>query len=141
MARCKYTGQFGKLVIGEAAVAAEILLTEDAQDVYGKLVSGKHPAPLEDTLVAADPDVEKPARVVAPEVEEAAHDSLSVRKVREELKGDIAATTIDRLMRDEFMRPEGSRKSVLELLRSRESGRDEPRMEVLAALAQKLSEA
>lgn len=138
MAKCKYPGQFGKLVIGEDEVAAEVKLTEEGKLVYGKSVTDKHAATPE-VLPAPDPDIEKPAKVVAVK-EEVAHDSLSVRKVRDELKGEVAPSTIDRLMRDEFMRPDGARKSVLTALRYKEAGRDEPRPEVIEALEQKLSE-
>lgn len=136
MTKCKYPGQFGKLVIGEEEVAREATLSEGAKDVYGKLVTDGHAAEGQ-ALPAPDPDVEAPAEAV---VEEPAHDSLSVRKVKEELKGDVAPSTIDRLMRDEFMRPDGARKSVLNLLKSKEAGRDNPRAEVIGALEAKLAE-
>ncbi len=131
MAGCKYTGQFGPDVIGQKEFDAEKKLTEDAKDIYGPAVTGKHPA---EAVVVAEVVVE------VGEVELPEHDSLSVAKVRAEVKGDVGPSTIDRLMRDEFLRPEGPRKSVLEILRSKEAGREEPRAEVIEALEAKAAE-
>jgi hypothetical protein len=137
MARCKYQGQFGKLVIGEEEALAEVKAAEGGKDVYGKLVTDAHGAA---PLPAPDPDPE--GVVVKVEAEEVVeHDSLSVRKVRDEVRGEVATSTIDRLMRSEFMRPDGARKSVLEILRSKEAGREHPRDEVLTALEAKIAEA
>lgn len=178
MAKCKYKGQFGKLVIGAADAAEEKEALEGSKDIFGKLVQDKHPhaeeAPKprrrvvdehpEDVVAEILEEVEEraaergdeetelvvtvegtPAEVAEAvlqeeEPEPEVHDSLSVSRIREEVRGECVPATIDRLMRAEFFRPDGARKSVLEILRSKEAGREDPRDEVLTALETKLAE-
>jgi hypothetical protein len=132
----KNKGHFGKLVIGEEAFLEEQKIIEKSEHIYGPAVTGKHPNPVAEMPALAVKVAEAVADELEVELDEAPEDvsSLSVREIREEVKGDITAPLIDRLMRDELFRAGGPRKSVLEILRSKEAGRESPRPEVIGVL-------
>jgi hypothetical protein len=139
MSPCKYTGQFGPLVIGQEEFDAEQKLEKGGAKDFGPAVTGKHPAP-----EAFPPPLDEESELLnafeedaPPEAEVA---SLSVRAIKEELKGTNAPSVIDRIMRDEFSRADGIRKSVMQLLLKKEAGRDSPRPEVLEVLESQLAE-
>jgi len=134
MARCKYKGQFGPLVIGEEATRAEAKESEGAKDVYGHLVTDKHAATGAPPVEAAE---EQTAAEAALE-----EDALSVRAIKLALKETSAPSVLDQFARAEFMRPDGARKSVVSILLAKEKGREQPapRAESVEALESKLME-
>lgn len=101
-------GHFGSLVIGEEAFQQEQAEVAQGKDVFGALVLGDDPS------ATAGPKVKEPAAIEAPANLKAFEAAL--------LAADQDGA--DALLKAEFAREEGPRKTALKMLRAAETARE-----------------
>lgn len=135
---------FGPAVIGEQAFKKQKESEGGGKQHFGPAVLDPHHAHSEAKKRAEalkPPPAVTPGEIApAPPVAAPTEESFSVRDVKQILQDGDSTAALDRVMLAEFTRPDGARKSALDVMHKWESRQKNPRAEVLDALDSKLEE-